>query len=587
MAAGGVHLPTFADLREEIALLRDEFPRLRDDDLFVLWFVFAFVTGDKQEAATSLTGPSAEKGIDAVHIDHQAKLVTIVQGKFRKKLMSGSEARSDVIAFATIAQRLVGSQEEFDDFCAGLEGSALEKVKRARDAVLKRSYRLNFHYATLGKCSERLAEEASRMVRAVEIPAEQRPRLSILDGRQVITVLADYLDGVAPPVPMIELRVDSPQEQFDSKTGVSSWIFSANGWQMGQLVEQYGVKLFARNIRGYLGETNINKEIRRTLRKDPSSFWYLNNGITIVCDDALLETASGRGRLNLSNPQIINGQQTTYALSAEPKGAQRAEVSVRVIRIAKDGKADDFATYDAMVARIVEATNSQNKIKAADLRSNDRTQVRVERDLHQLGYHYQRKRAASSVVAAGARRHEWKVRKEDVAKAVATCDDSALVRRGIDALFEEPGYRRIFRHSTRQLLCRWWLWKMVESEARGAGDLQWAKYVALRFLWSDIGPDIRRRQAAFIELCERSSKDGRYLHLQRAIRHALKGTLSFYRRERGSGRERAELPTFFKRQDLDDRFDRFWASSENPYRERYARAAQKFTEKLVPQSLDM
>jgi AIPR protein len=576
MAAGGSYSPDFSDLQTEVKLLRDEFPKLPDDDLFVIWFMFAFVAGSKSDASASLTGPSSEKGIDALHIDHQAKLVTVVQGKLRKKPMTSSEPRAEVISFATIARQLAGKEEDFANLCEGMEGGALAKVKRAREAILKRDYRLNLHYATLGKCSYTLSEEASRIVRGVDIPAEQRPRLSVLDGNQVLAVLADYLDGVAPPVPMIELRVDNPQEQFDRKTGVSSWIFSANGWQMGQLVEQYGVKLFARNIRGYLGETGINKEIRKTLHSEPSNFWYLNNGITIVCDAALLESASGRDRLSLSNPQIINGQQTTYALSSEPRGAQRAEVSVRVISIAKDGKADDFAAYDAMVSRIVEATNSQNKIKAADLRSNDRRQVSLERDFHQLGYHYQRKRAARSMVAAAARRHEWRIKKEDLARAIVACDDSAVVRRGADALFEEPNYRRVFRDPPRQLLCRWWLWRAVESDARGVSDRQWAKYVVLRFLWTHLGADIRRRQPTFISLSERSGVEADYAHLQRAIGYAFRGALSFYRQERGTGAERAELPTFFKRQDLDERFERFWKSADNPYRERYEKAAKRF-----------
>lgn len=582
MGAKGAKAPSLAELNAELGLLRDQYRHLPDDDLFVLWFVFAFVTGAREEATASLTGPSKEKGIDALHLDHDAKLVTLVQGKFRKKLMQNPEKRSDVIAFAAIAQQLTGDDEAFETLCANLEGGALDKVKRARAAVLDRGYRLNLHYATLGKCSEAIAEDARRMVRAVEIPAEQLPRLAVLDGRQVMAVLADYLDGVAPPVPSIELRVENAQEKVDEKTGVSSWIFSANGLQMGRLVEQFGVKLFARNIRGYLGSgTAVNKEIRETLRDDPASFWYLNNGITIVCDEALLESARGRDRLHLTNPQIINGQQTTYALADEPKGAARADVSVRVIRIAERGEADDFAAYDAIVGRIVEATNSQNKIKAADLRSNDRIQVGIERDLHQLGYHYQRKRASASMVAAAARRHEWKVRKEDLAKAVAACEDSSVAHRGTDLLFEEPRYRRTFRYRTDHMLCRWWMWKLVEAQARGHGDLQRAKWVMLRFLWSDLGPVIRGRSSRFIVLCERSYAYGVTTPFDRAIGHAFKGALSYYRHERGKGADRVELPTFFKRQDLDDPFDRFWESTKNPHRQRYEKAAKRFAEGLT------
>ena len=37
---------TERDLHREIADLRERYPKLADDDLFVLWFLHAFVTDD-------------------------------------------------------------------------------------------------------------------------------------------------------------------------------------------------------------------------------------------------------------------------------------------------------------------------------------------------------------------------------------------------------------------------------------------------------------------------------------------------------------------------------------------------------------
>jgi hypothetical protein len=226
-----------------------------------------------------------------------------------------------------------------------------------------------------------------------------------------------------------------------------------------------------------------------------------------------------------------------------------------------------------MVSRIVEATNSQNRIKAADLRSNDRIQVALERDLHQLGYHYQRKRAASEEVAAVARQHEWRLSKENLAKAVIGCESAMLVRRGVDVLFEEPLYRRIFNHPARHLLCRWWLSKAADWEAWGFSERQWAKYVALQFLWEDLGADIRQHQATFIDIFENSGQDPRYRDIQRAVKHVFNGALAFYRAERGTGRDRVEISPFFKRQDAYDGFAKFWRSQRNSHRPRYTKAA--------------
>jgi len=47
-----------------------------------------------------------------------------------------------------------------------------------------------------------------------------------------------------------------------------------------------GDRLFARNIRGFLGDTAINDGMQTTLQRELSTFWYFNNGITIVCNTA-------------------------------------------------------------------------------------------------------------------------------------------------------------------------------------------------------------------------------------------------------------------------------------------------------------
>ena len=72
-------------LRSELSTFHDEFPKLSDDDLFVVWFLFAFVTGDKASAVAALTGHSGEKGIDAIHVDHTARLVSPGRGKWIRK----------------------------------------------------------------------------------------------------------------------------------------------------------------------------------------------------------------------------------------------------------------------------------------------------------------------------------------------------------------------------------------------------------------------------------------------------------------------------------------------------------------------
>jgi len=72
-------------------------------------------------------------------------------------------------------------------------------------------------------------------------------------------------------------------------------------------------------------KTAPNKGMAATLHEEPDHFFYYNNGITILCDRAERLTSKGNDFLRVSNPQIINGQQTSRVLSAHLKEASKGE----------------------------------------------------------------------------------------------------------------------------------------------------------------------------------------------------------------------------------------------------------------------
>ncbi len=63
---------------------------------------------------------------------------------------------------------------------------------------------------------------------------------------------------------------------------------------------KYGDRLFARNLRSLLGDTDVNNEIRQTLDDSPERFWYFNNGITIIAGK-ITKTMAGGGGTDLRN----------------------------------------------------------------------------------------------------------------------------------------------------------------------------------------------------------------------------------------------------------------------------------------------
>ncbi len=302
--------------------------------------------------------------------------------------------------------------------------------------------------------------------------------------------------------------------------------------------------------------------------------------MTIVCDSAQKIQERGREILRVENPQVINGQQTTRVLAGMDQTASRASVLVRVIRVPRgaDQSGDGF---EELVSRIVEATNWQNFIRASDLVSNDRRQILIEREFRKLGYQYLRKRQTKREARRSAgTQHRFLVKKEELAQAVAASKlDPALVRRGKEALFEEPYYSILFDSGdAHYYLTRYWLMRSVTYNARGYPERAYPKWVVLHFVWSRLGREIERRAIRFEKACERPNAHVDLLRpLDQAINAALNASLGFYRANRGGSGPRAlAVSTFFQRRDLHRQFAKFWEQPGNRHKGAFTRGSERF-----------
>jgi len=570
----------------ELTELGERHPKLADDDLFILWFLRAFITEDENAAAESLVGGSNDKGIDAIFVDDQVKTVFILQGKYRKSISTKSESRSDVMGLASLAEALCSDAKNWATFRKGLKADVEAKLGGARHRVLKSGYQLQFHFVTTGRVSEGLAEEA----RATAHYADRKMSFQVTDGKGILRLFSDYLDGVAPPVPSLELEIEGAGgagggllQRYDPKTRIEAWVFTMAGPSVASIYDEAGLRLFSRNVRGYLGETGINRGMENTLEKEPEFFWYFNNGITIVCDDAKRIIRQGRDILQVTNPQVINGQQTTRTIHKQASSGKGASVVVRVIRVPRDPE-EGTEQFEALVSQIVGATNWQNSIRPSDLMCNDRRQIEIQRQFRKLGYLYIRKRQTRSEAKRQSGGHvSFMLKKEDLAQAVAACDlDPLLVREGKEGLFEERLYGKVFPNSDPQyLLPRYWLMNHVSSVARGYPERGYAKWVVLNFVWAEFSRKLKGRSK--LEAYRRASERDRgevLGPLERAIATVFKATLSFYRSKRGKGEKQIDVSSFFKRKGLDRYFAKYWRTGRGSWRGRFHGEFVKFSRQL-------
>jgi len=138
------------------------------------------------------------------------------------------------------------------------------------------------------------------------------------------------------------------------------------------------------NVRDYQGARNlVNTDIRKTLDVPPvQEFWWLNNGITVLADSC---SVTG-DRLAISNPEIVNGLQTSHEIFAffrdHPQARETRSILLRVI-VPPDEKAGGLIT---------KATNFQTEVRGISLHATEEIHFNIEDKLFQKGLFYDRKK---------------------------------------------------------------------------------------------------------------------------------------------------------------------------------------------------
>ena len=125
--------------------------------------------------------------------------------------------------------------------------------------------------------------------------------------------------------------------------------------------------VFKNNIRLYLGHTEVNKNIEKTLVEEPNKFHLYNNGLTITTK----EIKNGVDNYIITPVNIVNGCQTANSIynifKSDQSNIELVKIPVKII-IANDEE------YEKITIR----TNSQNGISEKDLLSIKNIQKDLE-----------------------------------------------------------------------------------------------------------------------------------------------------------------------------------------------------------------
>jgi AIPR protein len=186
-------------------------------------------------------------------------------------------------------------------------------------------------------------------------------------------------------------RIDEPYQAFYGQI---------NAVDVGKWWVQHKNRLFAQNIREFLGNSEVNEEMVKTLENEPELFWYFNNGITVLCQEISKVGAKKDrklGEFSAKGISIVNGAQTIGSIgalyqnsSSETKEQlEDVEISIRFISLEKCE--ENFAE------KVTRATNTQNKVENRDFIALDPQQERLSKEFKTCGKKYHYKRTAETI----------------------------------------------------------------------------------------------------------------------------------------------------------------------------------------------
>jgi len=326
-----------------------------------------------QAAAASVVDDFNDKGIDAIHYDATTETLYLLQTKLKE---SEQFKQEDALPFCEGVRLLL--KQDFAAFNANVQARQAD-IESALDSCSHIKLVVPF----TGDGISKTASDALQALLDDEDLDEER-LVKQVAYYTATEITSDLLAEQAYP----QVHTDIALQKYAKVEHPRSTYYGVA--RLGDLValhQTHGKALYERNIRYFLGssKSDVNRAIKTTLHDAPGDFFYLNNGVTAVCD--LIEpkaTKNGAKKFKVRGLSIINGAQTV-ASAAEfvrqypGRSIDDAKVMLTLIKAPADG---------SFGKRVTKARNHQNPVQTANFASLDENQERLRQQIAHLGFEY-------------------------------------------------------------------------------------------------------------------------------------------------------------------------------------------------------
>lgn len=322
-----------------------------------------------EKGAQFVTDGTGDNGIDGFYFHPEERAIYLMQSKW-------SERGTKTIEVGDVHKFIQGAKDILDK-----NKQAFVKSKRITHLWPKIEYAVDeamrIHLIFVFNSDNSLSQEAQAVVDRYK--NENNAPTEIVFSRTISQQdLYEQVTGTASPAINVDTSLFSWGQVKDPHVSVYGQMYCA---EIATWYTRFGDRLFAPNIRSFLGDTEVNQRIKKTLEENPQLFWYFNNGITATCDSLEKKPGGGSefGSFTFNNLRIVNGAQTvgaihsTFQETTEAEKLETAKVSVKIISLQHgDQKLGNEITIN---------TNTQNRVSARDFLSLEKLQIRLKADL--------------------------------------------------------------------------------------------------------------------------------------------------------------------------------------------------------------
>lgn len=348
-------------------------PKRTESASFLIWYLENYLRLDTVSAVDAVCDQRGDKGVDGIYINEDASVIEVYQSKISQKA-NGTIGDTALKEFAgTLKQFESAAKLKALVASAGKADVAsliqrLDLVNKVGDYKVKGAFLANIDLDQNGVDYLR-SHGGIRFVGRSElaktfISSERDNRMATpasfdISGYEVATYVVDKdHSAVIAPLKANELiKLDGITNQA----------------------------LYAFNVRGPLGRTQVNRDIAESVRDKTRHklFPLFHNGITIIAKDV----TTTKDKITISDYYVVNGCQSLSELHNNDKHlTDELRVLVKIIKMEARSPLSEMVTT---------FSNNQNGVKARDFKSNNPIQIRLQnefRENYPREFHYEIKR---------------------------------------------------------------------------------------------------------------------------------------------------------------------------------------------------